>query len=81
MDMVACEELGMNRAALQYGVLRTTLKDRLSDRVKLGTKPGPVVYLDLKEEEQLVKFLFEYARIGYGKTKREVMYTVEQAAR
>ena len=30
------------------------MKDRLCGRVKHGTKPGPVVYLDLKEEEQLV---------------------------
>ena len=80
-DTVTCGELGVNRAVMQCGVLRTTLKDRLSGRVKPGTKPSPVAYLEPKEEEHLVKFLFECARIGYGNTKREVMYIVEQAAR
>ena len=80
MDTVACGELGVNRAALQYGVMRTTLKDRLSGRVKHGTKPGPVVYLDLKEEEQLVKFLLNISGVVTGR-RREVMYIVEQAAR
>ena len=51
MDTVTCGELRVNRAVLQCGVLRTTLKERLSGRVKPGTKPGPVVYLDPKEEQ------------------------------
>ena len=74
MEAVVKGELGVNRSALEHGVLRTTLKDRLTGRVKHGTKPGPVAYLNQKEEE-LVKFLFECSSIGYGKTKREVLYT------
>ena len=72
-------ELGVNRSALEHGVQRTTLKDRLTGRVKHGTKPGPAAYLNQKEGEELVKF--ECSRMGYGKTKREVLQIVEDAAK
>ena len=49
--------------------------------MKHGTKPGPVAYLDPSEEEELVNFLFECSRVGYGKTKREVLQMVEAAAK
>ena len=52
---------------------KKTLKGRIAGRVKHGIKPGPVAYLDPSEEEELVNFLFECSRVGYGKTKREVL--------
>ena len=65
MEAVMKGELGVNRSALEHGVPRTTLKDRLTGRVKHGTKPGPAAYLDKKKEEELVKFLFECSSMGY----------------
>ena len=41
MRAVVNGEMGMNRAALQYGVPPTTLKDRMSGRVMHGSKIGP----------------------------------------
>ena len=64
MKAVMSGELGVNRSALQHGVPRTTLKDRIA---KHGTKPGPVAYLDAKEED-LVDFLFKCSKMGYKKT-------------
>ena len=81
MEAVMNGELGVNRSALEHGVPRTTLKDRIAGRVKHGTKPGPVAYLDAKEEEEQVNFLFECSRMAYGKTKREVLQIVEEAAK
>ena len=72
-------KMGVNRAADQYGVPRTTLKDRLSGRVVPGTNPGPVPYLTLQEEDELVKHLLTCADIGYPKTKQEVLAIVRQA--
>ena len=68
-------EMGINRAAYQYGVhvLRTTLKDTLSVRVTLGSNPRPVPYLTCEEEDEVVKHLLTYADIGYPKTKQEVL--------
>ena len=52
-------ELGVNHSALEHGVQRTTLKDRFTGRVKHGATPGPVAYLNQKEEEELVKLPFQ----------------------
>ena len=50
-------EFGVNRAALEYGVPRTTLKDRLSGRVTHGSQSGAKPYLSREEEKELFDFL------------------------
>ena len=57
-----------NKAADLNGVPRSTLKDRLSGR---GTKSGPKPYLSVTTH------LLDAAKIGYGKTWRDVMCLVE----
>ena len=69
------------RAATLHGVPRTTLQNRVKGRVKHGDKPGPNTYLTPAEEEELASFLMEVARVGYGKTRREVKLLVEAVAR
>ena len=49
IEAMKSSELGINRSALEYGVPKTTLKDRIAGRVKHGTKPEPVAYLDPSE--------------------------------
>ena len=81
MEAVGKGNTSINRAAVTFGVPRTTLKDRLSGRVLHGTKPGPQCYLDKKEEALLADHLVEAAQIGYGKTRKEVKSIVEQVAK
>ena len=69
--------VGINRAAMECGVPRTTLKDRISGRVEHGVNPGPVAYLNKEEERELGVFLKKCASIGYGKTRKQVMAIVE----
>ena len=78
MEAVRSGKMTMNKAADAFEVPRTTLKDRLSGRVKHGTKPGPNPYLTKEEETELVDFLIVSSSIGYGKTKREVINIVKQ---
>ena len=59
----------------------TTLKDRLSGRVQHGTKPGPKRYLTTKEESALADHLVDVAKVGYGKSRRQVMSIAEQVAK
>ena len=47
----------INQAALDHGVPPTTVKDRLSGRVKHGEKSGPQQYLNSEEETELATFL------------------------
>ena len=51
MNAVKNGLMGQNRAALEYGVPCTTLKDRLSGKVVHGTSMGPKPYLTHEEEK------------------------------
>ena len=70
----------INAAARDHGVPPTTLKNRLSGRVVCGTNPGPVPYLDNKEEQELEEYLTQANKVGYGKTRRQVKVIAERVA-
>jgi len=53
MEAVKYGKMGVNRAAKEYAVPKTTLKDRLSGKVHRKSGPKPHLSLD---EEELVKF-------------------------
>ena len=78
ISSVTSGKMEINQAADQYGVPRTTLKDRLSGRVVQGANPGPTPYLSI-EEAELIQHLLTSANIGYPKTKNEVLAIVQQA--
>lgn len=63
IDAVKSGRKGVNRAALEFGVLHTTLKDRIAGRVVHGTKSGPKPYLTHLEEKELVDFPGKMASI------------------
>ena len=70
----------INSAAREHGVPVTTLKNRLSGRVVHGTNPGPVPYLSSMEEEELVEYLSDANKVGYGKTRRQVKVITQRVA-
>ena len=71
----------INQAARDHGVPKTTLRDRLSGRVIHGSKPGPKPYLSSSEELELSSFIKESAKVGYGKTRKDVMIIAERVAK
>lgn len=71
----------INRIAYMYGVPRSTLKDRVTGRVKHGTNPGPSPYLNKEEEQKLANHLVHVAKLGYGKTRKQVSMLVEDLAK
>ena len=58
MEAVKSGYMGVNQAAREHGIPRTTLKDRLSGRVKHGKKTGPMPYLPSQEEDELATFSY-----------------------
>ena len=44
-----------------------------------GVKPGPKPYLDEPEEKELSSYLKHCAKVGYGKTRKDVLCIVETA--
>ena len=69
------------RAAKLHGVPRSTLHDRISGKVKHGTKPGPKPYLSNAEETELSNFLVDVAKAGYGKSRKQVIAIAESVAK
>ncbi len=53
MQAVKNGNMGCNRAATEYGVPKTTFKDRLSGRVIHGTKSGRQQYLTSRKARTL----------------------------
>ena len=73
MKEVTNGSLGVNRAAAEYNIPRTTLKDRIARRsTSIGKKP----YLTYEEERELVDILVTCSNAGYGKTRIDVLRIV-----
>ena len=71
----------INKIAVLYGVLKSTIHDHISGRVIHGTKPGPSPYLDRTVEQELADHLITIAKIAYGKTRKEVKIISENVAK
>ena len=79
--MTAVEEgMSVSQAAKSHGVPKTTLYDRVSGRVIHGVKPGPRPYLSPTEEKDLGQFLKDCAKVGYGKTRKDVLGIAQSIA-
>ena len=61
-------EVGVNRAAKEFGVATTALRDRLSGRGTHGTKSGPKPHLSFQKEGELTEYLASTSKAGYEKT-------------
>ena len=77
-------DISISAAARDHGVPITTLKDRLSGRVRKEedirkrAKPSPVPYLSCSEEEKLAAYLLDANKVGCGKTRQQVKIIAEE---
>ena len=55
---------------------KSTLYDRVSGRVAFGAKSGPPRYLTDGEEKELSNFLVGCSRIGYARSRKQVISLV-----
>jgi hypothetical protein len=67
----------LREASMKYAVPKSTLYDRVSGKVAFGSISGPERYLNNSEEEQLVKFLIGAAKIGFPRSKKQVLSIVQ----
>ena len=65
----------VQRAALIYGIPRSTLHDHYKGKIGPDARPSPEPYLSIEEEEELTIFLI---RIGYPKTRQQVLGIVQE---
>lgn len=73
---VSAGTLTVRRAALVYGVPKSTLHDRVSGKVLPGCQGGAPRYLEDEEEEELVRWLEGCAAVGYAKSVKEVRMNI-----
>lgn len=69
----------MQQAAEAYDVPKSTLHDRITGKVPFDKKSGPPKYLTDAEEAELVNFIVESARMGYARSRKEVLTLVQAA--
>lgn len=72
------ECLSIREAAIQFGVPKSTLGDRVSGLVLIGSTSGPQTYLDKNEEEELVLFNLHFSEIGYAKSRKQILALVRR---
>ena len=76
---VAKGRFTLRKAAEMYNVPKSRLWDRVSGNVSFGAHSGPPRYLNDIEEEELVTFLVGSAKIGFARTKEQVLCIVRAA--
>ena len=67
----------LREASIKYSAQKSMLWDRVSGKVAFGAVSGPERYLNDTEEEQLVKFLIGAAKIGFPRSKKQVLSIVQ----
>ena len=70
------EGLSLRWAAEEYEIPKSTLQDHISGRVLLGSRSGHQ-YLSDTEENEVEEFLLESAKMGFPRTRKEVMSFVQ----
>ncbi|XP_060556862.1 uncharacterized protein LOC132717417 [Ruditapes philippinarum] len=69
--------LTLSCAAKSYGIPKTTLHDKIKGRYATN-KTGPRTVLSPAEETRLAEWAVSMSRIGYGRTRQELLTTVKK---
>ena len=59
------------RAELEFGVPKSTIRDRINGKTLPGATSSPERYLTDTEEQELVHFIEECAKVGNAKTRKQ----------
>ena len=79
-EAVTSGRLSLRKAAEEHGVPKSTLHDKVSDKVALKARNGEKKHLTDEEESSLVDYLIGCASIGYAKSRRDVLAIAQQIA-
>ena len=75
VDAVRNQGLTVCRAAEKYCIPKSTLHNRLSERVQIGACSGPPKYLTDEEENEL---LMGCASVGYARSHQQVIQLMQE---
>ena len=77
-EAVVTGTMSVRKASEDYGVPRSTLHEKVTGKVALQVKSGSKTYLTDEEETSLVDFLVGCAKIGYAKSRKDVLAITQQ---
>ena len=72
------KRMSVRAASRQFNIPKTTLFDKLHGRVADNAKAGRPTVLTYSEEVELVDWVVKMCKIGYGRTKQELLLTVKK---
>lgn len=72
------KKISYREAEAAYGIPKSTLYDYSTGKVEFGARPGPLSILTAAEEQIIVEYAIEMSRIGYGKTREQILEMVKK---
>ncbi|XP_053402897.1 uncharacterized protein LOC123562153 [Mercenaria mercenaria] len=76
VDAVQSKSMSLRAASKHYGIPTSTLHDKVHGKTPMS-RPSKTI-LTTAEEQRLVDWVLHMARIGYGRTRQEVLDTVKR---
>lgn len=76
-ELVRNDVISMTRASKEYGIPKTTLHDAVHTKYQ-SNKVGPKTVLSTNEENRLAEWAVRMSKIGYGRTRKELLSTVKK---
>ena len=76
--LIRSGSISIRRAAEVYGIPRSTLHDRVQGKYNGNTKSGAKPVLTEAEEKRLADWIILMSKIGYGRTRKELVLTVKR---
>ena len=76
--LVQSGAMSLRKAAISYGVPKSTLSYKLHGRTAMEFRQGPRTVLFAEEEEKIASWAINMSRIGYGRTRQELLSTVQK---
>lgn len=73
IEDVRHNKLSLRKAAMQYGIPKSTLSMYVAGKLEIGVKRGPASILSVEEERRLVEYVVHMGQIGYGRTREQLL--------
>jgi transposase len=78
IKLVNSQTLSIRGASRRYNVPKSTIIDKLYGKSSLHSRSGPKSVLSETDENIIVEWLINMAKIGYGQTRQQLLSAVKK---
>ena len=79
IKLVNSQTLSIRGASRRYNVPKSTIIDKLYGKSSLHSRSGPKSVLSETDENIIVEWLINMAKIGYGQTRQQLLSAVKKS--